>query len=594
MAPRDVTVFVLANVAIQWAALAAAAPEMLGAIRADGGTPAEYLVYLWYNAALILAIAWGALVLFGVLRRLGGPAVARAGIVVAEAAVLVGIAAEVLTFTILGLHPYGATTWAAVGTADIRNLPWWFFAGLASVVCGLALGEWALLWGATRLTPAQPGGVEDGVGGRLIGYALIGFAAFLAIDRDDAERLVPRAALPLYSQWIAPARQLPDLRPRRMIGDSLHAPRMSRRPDIVFVMAETLRGDMFTPQRMPKLSRFAAQHGCLVPPRHYTGGHLSQYGAFSMLYGLGGWAFLPYMEQARESWPLAVLRANGYELYGLDATGVLSYAIDPLVPHQFDSYETRLRADSALLDETATLVTQPHDAPRFVFTFIYSTHAPYLYPSDFDPPLIGVDSTVSQPVGFGWARYLRSVRYVDDLVGRLTERLADRLRAGNLILAITGDHGEEFWEFGLQGHAAVRFHDVRVRVPLVLCVPGVDATPPAVSEHADIFPTILTWATHDTLPAGVMSGRSLFQRPDSLPVVLAGSGFPRQAGEFAVLTPRAKFWLTLEDPAFREITLDQLTDLDDRPLPESDALWDVLHAALEEFHRSREHVLRPE
>lgn len=592
MAPRDVTVFVLANVAIQWGVFAAAAPEMLGAIRADGGTPAEYLVYLWYTAALILAIAWGALALFGVVRRLGGPAGARASIVVAEAAVLVGIGAEVLTFTILGLHPYGATTWAQIGTADIRHLPWWFFAGLASVVCGLVLSEWALLRGAMRLTPAQPGAVERGVGGRLIAYALVGFVAFLAIDRNDAERLVPRAALPLYALWIEPARQFPDLRPRRMIGDSLHAPRMSRRPDIVFVMAETLRGDMLTRGRMPKLSRLAAQHDCLVPPRHYTGGHLSQYGAFSMLYGLGGWAFLPYMEEARESWPLAVLRANGYELYGLDATGVLSYAIDPLAPHQFDSYETRLRQDSALLDETATLVAEPHTAPRFVFTFLFSTHAPYLYPSDFDPPLIGVDSTVSHPVGFGWARYLRSVRYVDHLVGRLTETLEDRLRAGDLVLAITGDHGEEFWEFGLQGHAAVRFHDVRIRVPLVLCLPGVHPTPPALSEHADIFPTILTWATGDPLPAAVVSGRSLLTRPDSVPVVLAGSGFPKRAGGFAVVTPRAKFWLTLKDPAFREITLDQLTDLDDRPLAESDALRDVLHAALEEFHHSRDGVLR--
>ncbi len=592
-APPDVSLYVLANLVIRWGVFGLVARKMLGVIRADGGTPAEFLVYLWYTAALLAGIAWGVLVLFAVLRTLGDERLARAGLTGAEVLVWLGSGAEILTFSLMGLHPYGATTWAAVGTADFRSLPWWFLAGVGVVVGGFAVGEWLLLRGATRLARHLPGGGawDRGIGGRLMAYALVGMAAFVAIDRDDAERLVPRGALPLYSVWREPTRQFPDLHPRRRIGDPLQAPTLVRRPDIVVVMLESLRWDMLTPAVMPMVSRFATEHGCLVPPRHYAGGHLTQYGTFSLLYGLGAWAFLPYMQEARPSWPLAALRANGYKLYAFDATGVNSYGINPLVPGQFDRYETKLTADSVMVDETVHALSLPGPLrPRFLFTFLYGTHGGYFSPSDFEPDWPPADLTGSHP-GL-WTRYLRSARYLDHLLGRLTAQVGDRLRAGSLVLVIAGDHGEEFWEFGLGGHAAVRFQDVRTRVPLVLCLPGTAGPAPALSEQADVFPTILAWAGGGAPPAGAMSGRSLLDRPDSVPVALAGSGFPERDGRFALVTSHAKFWLTLEEPTFRGIKLDRVTDLNDHPLPESDSLRIALRAALDAFERELGAVLR--
>lgn len=592
IAPRDVGLFVLANAVIQLAVLSLAAPAMIRVVRADGGTPTEYLVFVFYATALLLGVAWGTLALFAAVRSLGSRAVARAAVVAAEAAVSIAIAAEIITFTQLGLHPYGASTWAAVGTADVRNLPWWFVAVLVGLVGGLAVGEWVLLRGVTGLAQRLAGDGEGdlGIGKRCFTYALVGLVAFLAIDRDDAERVVPRGALPLYSMWIAPAGHYPDLRPRYRADDSWPAPTMARRPDIVVVVAESLRWDMLTPETMPTVTRFAEENGCLVAPRHYAGGHLTQYGAFSLLYGLGAWAFLPYMQESRTSWPLAVLRENGYELYGFDATGVLSYAIDPLVPDQFDHYQTTLRSDSTLLEETVRVLAEPHRPPRFAVTFLYTTHAPYWSPPDFQRyPIVRWSADIR---AHAWTKYQNSAAYLDQLLGRLTGLLSERLRDGQAAVVITGDHGEEFWEFGLTGHASVGFHDVRTRVPMVLCLPGVSEPPAPISEHADVFPTILGWAGAGSPPVGLTSGRSMFAAVDSVPVVLAGAGFPGRAGGFALVTPQAKFWLQVEDPGFRNIELQQVTDLDDRPLPADDALRAALRAALASFHRIRDAVLR--
>lgn len=77
-----------------------------------------------------------------------------------------------------------------------------------------------------------------------------------------------------------------------------------------------------------------------------------------------------------------------------------------------------------------------------------------------------------------------------------------------------------------------------------------------------------------------------------MPVALAGSGFPERDGRFALVTSQAKFWLTLDDPAFRDIQLDRVTDLADRPLPESDSLRMALRAALDAFQRELDAVLR--
>jgi membrane-anchored protein YejM (alkaline phosphatase superfamily) len=69
-----------------------------------------------------------------------------------------------------------------------------------------------------------------------------------------------------------------------------------RPPNIVWLVAESLRYDMLDPKIMPRLWDFSQQ--ALRLEQHYSGGNLTQMGVFSMFYGLYGNYWFP-MHSAR-------------------------------------------------------------------------------------------------------------------------------------------------------------------------------------------------------------------------------------------------------------------------------------------------------
>lgn len=571
---------------------------MVRVIRADGGTAPEYAMYAFYGAILLLGVSLLLFLLGTAARRAAGDIGEMVTLISGLTLVLLALVADLGTFLSFGLHPYGEVTWAAIGTADIAHLPAWFFlalaagillvAGVVSVTWWMARGQW---WLAT-VRPAR-------VGWRLGVYFALGLPAFLWVDRPDAENLIPRAALPLYGLWLAPTHDFAELRPALPLPAGRDLPMPARSPDLIVVMAESLRWDMLTPDRMPRLSALAERHGCTVADRHYAGGHLTQYGTFSLLYGLDADMFLPWMLARRPSVPLDLLRHAGYRIEGFDATGVLSYITPPLIPSQFDRYDTLLGADSTVVDHLlAPPVGGPADAgsraPLFRFGFLYSTHAPYLYPPEFER---GAEDDA--PPGAEWRtglfpRYRNATAWVDHLIGRLADSLDAALSAGTVGLVITGDHGEELLEFGLYGHASVHFQDVRTRVPLVLCLPGRD--PPhstGTTRHADIFPTLFDWMGVDSSVSRFLSGRSLFDSAAAPGAVLvAGSGYPVRAPGFAVVTPRYKFWLESRDPDLREVTMLRVTDTTDRRVIPDAHTAESLERALGEIRRARPRFLQ--
>ena len=76
--------------------------------------------------------------------------------------------------------------------------------------------------------------------------------------------------------------------------------------------------------------------------------------------------------------------------------------------------------------------------------------------------------------------YARSVRYMDDWLGRLLERLDRRGVLDDTLVIITSDHGENFGEGGLLAHS-FSLDDRLIHVPLVVQGPGADADPPEVT-----------------------------------------------------------------------------------------------------------------
>ncbi|MBL8392880.1 MAG: DUF3413 domain-containing protein, partial [Candidatus Accumulibacter sp.] len=91
----------------------------------------------------------------------------------------------------------------------------------------------------------------------------------------------------------------------------LHVEAPARPPNIVWMVAESLRFDLLDPAIMPNLWRFSNQ--ALRLEQHYSGGNGTQMGIFSMFYGLYGNYWFPMIKAARSPLLMDVLQQQNYQ-----------------------------------------------------------------------------------------------------------------------------------------------------------------------------------------------------------------------------------------------------------------------------------------
>jgi arylsulfatase A-like enzyme len=120
------------------------------------------------------------------------------------------------------------------------------------------------------------------------------------------------------------------------------------------------------------------------------------------------------------------------------------------------------------------------------------------------------------------ALYDGALRYVDAQIGELQRWLQAAGHAGETLIVVTSDHGEEFWDHAVVQHAlggdprglwgvghGHTMFDELLRVPLVFHGPGVRAGRrlPCTARHVDVVPTVLELL--GLPPARGLRGRSL-------------------------------------------------------------------------------------
>ena len=610
--PPRVVRFVVVVALLHAGVFAGVARGMLSAVRADGGTWPEFMMFAEYGGVLMLGVALSQVIAFVFARRALSERIANG--IVRTIAVLTTLAllVDVATFLILGMHPYGRATWSAVSSTDFAQLVG--RSAVYAIPLALLLGVVAvveLLWILARrgLTEQQQAlsamtraTRSTSFALRVAAYFVLALVVFVAFDRPDDERLIPRGALPFYSLLFASHSQFPVLRPAYSRDAAAEPVTFARTPDIVVLQAESLRWDMLTAERMPHLWAMSQRESCTSLPRHYAGGHLTQYGTYALLYGNAPSTFLPLMTEGRESDPLSALRHAGYTVLGFDASGVLGYTIPPIAPAQFARYETLLAQDSTIIAKTLNTIDSAPGTPKFVFGFVFATHAMYAHPAAYNQLPQGGRGFDAQQAMFN--SYKNSVRYVDDLVARVDSALATRVQRGSAVLIVTGDHGEAFWEHGTLGHAAVGFDDERVRVPMVMCFAGARSINAALSTHADVLPTVLQYmgapygwdslriAGRSLLPAAMPNDSTRRAKTQPAGIEVVGAGFPTQANAYAIVTPHFKFWLRLRGADANTYIVDRVVDLHDRPIAMSDSAQRELSAAHAEISARRRGLLR--
>jgi arylsulfatase A-like enzyme len=131
-----------------------------------------------------------------------------------------------------------------------------------------------------------------------------------------------------------------------------------------------------------------------------------------------------------------------------------------------------------------------HGQPFFAFLNFFDAHTPYLPPehyqhhfgtvprTDADYATLfefwGCDKQKVTPSQVALARdvYDDCVSYIDQQLGILFDELERRGVLRDTVVIVTADHGEEFGEHGLFGHAA-SLYKAEVHVPLIVVAPSV-------------------------------------------------------------------------------------------------------------------------
>ncbi|MBI2379174.1 MAG: sulfatase-like hydrolase/transferase [Gammaproteobacteria bacterium] len=355
----------------------------------------------------------------------------------------------------------------------------------------------------------------------------------------------------------------------------LKAETPARPLNIVWLVSESLRADMLTPEIMPNLWRFS--EGARRYTQHVSGGNGTRMGLFTLFYGLYGNYWFPMLQNRRSPVLMDRVQELGYELV-LQTSSKFSYpefdqTLFARVPKSQMHEETegtnwqRDRNNVARL--LAHLDRREPAKPLFFFQFFESPHARYYFPDEsairqpYLEDLNYATMDVQRDIELIRARYINAVHHLDQQLGRVFEGLEARGLLDSTIVLVTGDHGEEFLEKGHWGHNS-QFTNEQTRVPLVLHVPGqAPAVIDSLSSHLDIAATLMPLLGVQSPAEDYSLGQSLLTGPERTHTVLA------DWNRIAYQDARYKLVFPLKSGTH---TPNAVTDPNDRPVADPGAM----------------------
>ena len=178
---------------------------------------------------------------------------------------------------------------------------------------------------------------------------------------------------------------------------------------------------------------------------------------------------------------------QGFDSYD-NSSARLHAGADPASTHGTSSRE---QADKSIA------FVEAHATGRwFLWVHFYDPHHEYeLHPGT---TTFGDDAV---------ARYDHEIRFTDDQIARVIDRLRALGIYDKTAIVVTGDHGEGFGEHGIQFHG-YDLYAAQTRVPLIVRVPGLAPTRPTLpAGHVDVLPTLANLI--GAAPVVGTAGRSL-------------------------------------------------------------------------------------
>ena len=278
----------------------------------------------------------------------------------------------------------------------------------------------------------------------------------------------------------------------------------SKRYNIVWLVAESLRADMVTEEIMPA-SWGLAQKGVHFQ-NHYSGGNGTRMAMFAMFYGLYGNYWFSFLAERRPPLLMEILAQDHYEMEmftsalfsypEFDKTIFAGISQDKLHRSEGLGWEKDRKNVTGLLE---FLDRRDRSRPFMTFMFFESPHARYYFPPEtvIRKPYLEefnyVTADLKKDIPLIKNRYVNSCRHLDTQIERILQYLERNGMMDSTLVIVTGDHGEEFMEKGYWGHNTVSYTEEQVRTPLILWAPGVPhRRVEHVTSHLDIPATVLS------------------------------------------------------------------------------------------------------
>lgn len=348
--------------------------------------------------------------------------------------------------------------------------------------------------------------------------------------------------------------------------------RFTRRPDVLFVIAESLPATHLAPDVMPNLWRRAGSGTRFT--RHYAGSVATHYTLFSLLYGLQAHKLEATLGAGRRPVLFPALRENGYAVKVLSASCLDWMDLRETVFAGVSAADLKNRCDGdgwgdrdpQLLRDARTMAAAvPHDQPLFMFAFLYGTHFNYFHPPGKEPFTPAWDGSGGLKATTAPPELIRNraKNAAHALDATLEEFLVwfEQARGRRPLVLFTGDHGEEFKEKGHLGHGSA-VTDEQIHTPFVIVGDGIPASVrDAPTSHVDVVPTLFSLLGDAHPPALHSDGLSMFEAPDDRFVLSTVGWEPR----YAVIGKDLKVTV------YAGLAGAQVTDPADRPLPDGSA-----------------------
>jgi glucan phosphoethanolaminetransferase (alkaline phosphatase superfamily) len=308
------------------------------------------------------------------------------------------------------------------------------------------------------------------------------------------------------------------------------------RPNIYLFVIETLRRDFINGQIAPVMQAFSTRH--IAPELTVSNANSTHLSWFSIFHSCYPYHWTHVRDHCSNgSPPLQILKKLGYRIRVYSSADLSYFYMDQsifgkdlslansIVDFSKERQLAPCERDTLAMQALAGDVKNEREGTLFI-VFLDSTHSEYSSPPDcqpFQPAATGVDylaiSRSTEDLDQLKNRYRNSIQWVDHMLGNFFNQLDSLSLYDDALIALTGDHGEEFFEEGALFHGT-HLNDYQTRVPLFYKFPG-DLPGPIskISTHIDIFPSILHFLTGEVSWKNYCDGESLFN-PERWPYVL--------------------------------------------------------------------------